>query len=50
MKRLAGIFALTTSVAAVMPAVADAALLGGGGSECSGGLPWPFTILLVPFC
>ena len=48
MKRLGAVFAFTTSIAAVMPAVADAAVLGSDG--CSGSMPWPLTILLVPFC
>ena len=44
MKRMAALFAFTTSVAAVMPAVADAAVTGGGGC---GGLP--LITFLVPF-
>lgn len=45
MKRFAGIFAFTTSIAAIMPAIADAAVL--GGADC-GSLP--LVARLVPFC
>jgi hypothetical protein len=48
MKRFAGIFAFTSTIAAVLPAIADAAVL--GGSECGGLGGLPLVARLVPFC
>ena len=46
MKRTGALFAFMTSIAAVMPAVADAAVRGGG--DGCGGLP--IIGFLIPFC
>ena len=46
MKRFAGIFALTTSIAAVLHAMADAAVF--GSNACGG--DWPLLSRFVPFC